>query len=84
MISRQRNKLYFLAAAVSEQTPEWCPSTVSPPKLSVALRTKQTQPTEGPRRDGVAFMGSGSDSGGVRSLMDWEELAGSCSTPGGK
>lgn len=53
-------------------------------KLNVALRTKQTQPIEGSRRDGVAFIGSGRDGGGVGSLMDWEELAGSCSTPGGK
>lgn len=33
---------------------------------------------------GAALRGSGRDGGGVPSLMDWEELAESCTTPGGK
>lgn len=33
---------------------------------------------------GTALRGSGRDGGGVHSLTDWEELAGSCTTPGGK
>lgn len=33
---------------------------------------------------GTVLRGSGRHGGGVHSLMDWEELAGSCTTPGGK